>query len=323
LIEIGQYKTHPNSVRLQNGELFQYASPLETPMKMGDLMAWYHEETEKKELHPVALAALFHYNFVLIHPFDDGNGRISRLIMNYVLLKNNLPPIIIKTIEKKNYLNALNQADTGNLEAFVEFIASQLAWSLDKKKKAIKGESLDEPGDLDKKLYLLKKKLNEDDKVTLKYSIETIINTLEKSILPLLKVWESKLQEFDVFFNSRNNSILFDKVGISGDNLINVFNEIYTSSYPEIGFKKDIKLIKSVSLAVTFRGLRKKQTNGTYNGGSVSVAFFENAFEITCLNGRNIINKLYSQILSDNEIESIVSFLGNWLYDTIENEIEK
>ena len=59
-------------------------------MLMGELIEWYRTEQEKKAMHPVALAALLHYKFVCIHPFDDGNGRISRLLTNYVLLKKRL-----------------------------------------------------------------------------------------------------------------------------------------------------------------------------------------------------------------------------------------
>ena len=82
-IEIGQYKSTPNSVLLKNGEMHEYASPEETPALMGDLMKWYNENLNV--LTPVQLAAEFHYRFVCIHPFDDGNGRVARLIMNYIL----------------------------------------------------------------------------------------------------------------------------------------------------------------------------------------------------------------------------------------------
>lgn len=81
-ITIGEYKRHANSVRLQNGEMFDYASPAETPMLMGDMLEWYKIEQEKGEMHPIELAALLHYRFVRIHPFDGGNGRISRLLLN-------------------------------------------------------------------------------------------------------------------------------------------------------------------------------------------------------------------------------------------------
>jgi Fic family protein len=109
-VEIGQYKTSPNSVQLKNGEIHEYASPEETPALMGDLLNWYN--SSKDQLHPVQLAAEFHYKLVCIHPFDDGNGRVARLIMNYILLKNNYPPVIIKSEDKESYLTALQKADT-------------------------------------------------------------------------------------------------------------------------------------------------------------------------------------------------------------------
>lgn len=156
-IEVGNYKTQPNSVRLQNGEIFHYASPEETPILMGDLISWYKEEERKKELHPIELAALLHYRFVRIHPFDDGNGRISRLLMNYVLFKHNLPPVIIKSADKKNYLFALNQADAGDIGAFIDYIKQQIVWSFELYIKAAKGEPLDEDGDLQKEIAIWKK----------------------------------------------------------------------------------------------------------------------------------------------------------------------
>ena len=125
-IKVGNYKEYPNSVRLQSGEIFHYASPEETPIKMGELIAWLREEEEKQEVHPVVLAALLHYNFVRIHPFDDGNGRLSRLLMNYVLFKHNLPPVVIKSADKKEYLRVLGDADSGNPEPLIEYISQQL-----------------------------------------------------------------------------------------------------------------------------------------------------------------------------------------------------
>ena len=144
LITPGEYKKHYNSVRLQNGEIFNYATPEETPSLMTDLVQWYREETGKKELHPVSLAALLHYKFVRIHPFDDGNGRISRLLMNYVLYRNAFPPVIIKSVNKKDYLFALNKADAADINAFVMYIAKQMIWSLDLSIMAANGGNIDE-----------------------------------------------------------------------------------------------------------------------------------------------------------------------------------
>ena len=154
LITPGEYKKEPNSVLLQNGEMFHYASPEDTPVMMKELLEWYCEAATQQKLHPVEIAALMHYKFIRIHPFDDSNGRTSRLLMNYVLLRHNYPPVIIKSADKKNYLNALNKADVGDVNAFVEYISEQLVLSLEMSLKATKGESIEELDDIEKEITL-------------------------------------------------------------------------------------------------------------------------------------------------------------------------
>jgi Fic family protein len=157
-IQIGDNKKFSNWVQLSNGEVFEYTKPEDTRIEMGELIAWLRAEQGENKLHAVELAALFHYRFVRIHPFDDGNGRISRLLMNYILLGANLPPVIIKSHDKKNYLRSLREADAGNPEAMIDYISIQLLWSMEMSIKAAKGESVNEPGDLDKKMTVLKQK---------------------------------------------------------------------------------------------------------------------------------------------------------------------
>ncbi len=216
-LKVGQYKEFYNSVRLQNGEMFDYASPQDTPIKMAELMQFYHKETEKNELHAVELAAFIHYKFVRIHPFGDGNGRISRLLMNYVLLKNGFPPIVIKSADKKNYLNALNQADTGNLQAFVDYIAKQLVWSLELVLKATKGENIEKTNDIYKEIEMFKKKqqlpsnmqaellklyatgISDENLAEIKEVIAKFL--FEKAQDKADKIWEEKKYNQDTFNN--------------------------------------------------------------------------------------------------------------------------
>lgn len=106
----GQYKSAPNHVITSTGEMHHYATPENTPAKMGDLMAWFHREADKAELHPLILAATFHYQFVVIHPFDDGNGRMARLLMNLIFMQYGYPPVIIPLDKKGEYLLALETA---------------------------------------------------------------------------------------------------------------------------------------------------------------------------------------------------------------------
>ena len=185
LIIPGEYKKTPNSVRLSNGEMFNYPSPEETPALMGDLIDWYEKETKSKELHPVHIAALFHYKLVRIHPFDDSNGRTSRLLMNYVLLKHGFAPLVIESTDKKNYLIALNEADAGDIQAFVDYIGKLgLRWH-ELYLKALKGEKIEQEGDFEKEVEILKKNLTHKQKITQKISKQTILTTFDNSLLKL------------------------------------------------------------------------------------------------------------------------------------------
>jgi Fic family protein len=110
-IKVGVYKTRPNSVITVTGESFDYASPEETPAFMHDLITWYNKEDEANVLSPIELAALFHYRYIRIHPFEDGNGRIARLLVNYILMRHDYRMIVIQSADKDNYLRILHQCD--------------------------------------------------------------------------------------------------------------------------------------------------------------------------------------------------------------------
>ena len=111
VIHAGQYKTRPNSVITRYGDRFEYASPEETPALMTDLVDWYNQAEKDGKLSPVELAILFHYRYIRIHPFEDGNGRIARLLVNYILAKHNYPMIVVRSKNKSEYLEALHAAD--------------------------------------------------------------------------------------------------------------------------------------------------------------------------------------------------------------------
>ncbi|MCL5101392.1 MAG: Fic family protein [Candidatus Parvarchaeota archaeon] len=80
----------------------------------------------RKILHPVELAAFLHDRLVNIHPFTDGNGRTARLLVNWVLIRNRLPPVIIEAVIKEQYYNVIEKADRGDHKPFSVFLADQL-----------------------------------------------------------------------------------------------------------------------------------------------------------------------------------------------------
>ena len=111
VIHAGQYKTRPNSVITRYGDRFEYASPEETPALMSDLVDWYNDAERSGKFTPIELAAIFHYRYIRIHPFEDGNGRIARLMVNYILTRHDYPMIVVRSRKKKQYIEALHRTD--------------------------------------------------------------------------------------------------------------------------------------------------------------------------------------------------------------------
>jgi Fic family protein len=93
----------------------------EVAQKMEEFIKEY--ETHKTTMHPVELAAFVHIEFVGTHPFVDGNGRTSRLLMNLELIKAGFPPVVINVEDRLEYYKALDAAHTTNsYELFLELM---------------------------------------------------------------------------------------------------------------------------------------------------------------------------------------------------------
>lgn len=101
----GKIRTHQVAI---SGSRFLPPSPIEVNFLLKEFFEWYHQH--KNIVHPVELAALVHLKFVTIHPFSDGNGRISRLLMNFVLNKHRYPLMDIPYEKRTGYYNALERS---------------------------------------------------------------------------------------------------------------------------------------------------------------------------------------------------------------------
>lgn len=102
---------------------------LKVPKLMAELTHWINHNPGK--LHLVELAALAHYKFVEIHPFYDGNGRTSRLLMNLILMQRGYPPVVVLAADRQRYYNALAKADHGDYAPFINLMAQFVENSLD------------------------------------------------------------------------------------------------------------------------------------------------------------------------------------------------
>ncbi len=117
------YKQIPNMIL---GRHLELTPPDKVHDEMRRLLKWYLENNEK--MHPLELAFKFHHQFERIHPFADGNGRVGRMLLNYILIKKGYYPLIIRKTHRNKYIKALQAADNGQYVPLMRF-------SLDKAKE--------------------------------------------------------------------------------------------------------------------------------------------------------------------------------------------
>jgi Fic family protein len=316
-ISAGKYKTSPNHVETVTGEIFYFATPEETPAKMTDLVNWYNEKIANKNLNPLLIAAEFHYKFIRIHPFDDGNGRTARILMNFILMQFGFPPVIIKTQDKANYFAALQVADAGNLEAFIKYIAQNLIGSLEIMIAGANGEDIEEGDDLDKEIALLELRLNSFENKTV-----TKKHTLDRNFI------EHFVFSFVVGFFKTNNK--FSKLYKENHFYIQIGNEInYLDNESYLDFLKTnfekVYENKEFVFEYSFKNLKKLKLNQSLFFSKIESKFLPNYLRIK-INDRDYIDIKYEINIVDKEVKKIIAKEVKRHKDFIEQritEIEK
>lgn len=272
-VHAGVYKTRPNSVKTVTGELFEYASVEETPSLMHDLIEWYNEAEKKTELSPIELASLFHYRYIRIHPFEDGNGRISRLIVNYILAKHGYSMIVVKSDDKTNYLTALHQCDivVGSVPAIgavaeleqitplVDYLSKCLERALTISIKAAKGESIEEEDDFAKQLKIIernsKKEIPQDAHIVTPQDKIDIFNTFHRHLTERLM---DALNPAFVFYNTTTPQYFMskDKDKISGSGFFNLNYKEELNANLSVKDKKVLEDAQSIVLHIYLDGVK-------------------------------------------------------------------
>jgi len=103
---------------------------IEVASKMEEFIHWY--KTSAQELHPIERACRVHIDFVGIHPFIDGNGRTSRLLMNFELMKSGFPPVVLRVEHRLAYYDALDKAHTlGDYSDFISLVSQSVEESFE------------------------------------------------------------------------------------------------------------------------------------------------------------------------------------------------
>ncbi len=156
----GHYKTHSNSVAafdehgVQIGIVFQTATPFDTPRLMAELVAWVNEERQAARLHPLLIITLCIVVFLEIHPFQDGNGRLSRVLTTLLLLQAGYAYVPYSSLEsviernKEAYYLALRQTqgtirtEAPDWQPWLAFFLRSLAEQVRRLEKKVEREKI-------------------------------------------------------------------------------------------------------------------------------------------------------------------------------------
>jgi len=156
----GNYKTNPNSVAAfdetgaQVGIVFQTATPFDTPRLMSELVAWVDRERGAGRLHPLLIIALCIVVFLEVHPFQDGNGRLSRVLTTLLLLQAGYAYVPYSSLEsvieqgKEAYYLALRQtqgtirAESPNWQPWLVFFLRSLADQVGRLEQKVEREKI-------------------------------------------------------------------------------------------------------------------------------------------------------------------------------------
>ncbi|NKC10740.1 MAG: Fic family protein [Gammaproteobacteria bacterium] len=117
----GEYKSLPNNPRRRDGTVHEYCPPELVRDEMARLVEWYRQS--ENTIPPEVLSAWLHHRFTQIHPFQDGNGRVARALATLVFLKRGLFPLVIRDSDRTQYIEALEDADSGNLHGLVNLFS--------------------------------------------------------------------------------------------------------------------------------------------------------------------------------------------------------
>lgn len=320
-IKIGQYKTSPNHVKTVSGDIHYYTNPEDVTFEMNNLLEWYRN-AEAENLHPVVMSAIFHHKFTAIHPFDDGNGRLARILSNFILLKHNYPVIVIKNRDKVQYYAALNIADNGIYEDLVKLFTENIGYSLDIMQRAINGENINEVDDLDKEIELFVKESRISSLTTLDFEkdrrkiVEIYVVNLLKYLLPKLnRIGDLFQQSYIKYLESE--SILSDYQSFLNnlypdDSPVDEFNfSIYFDDHIQDEFDLDL----NIEIILKRKTIKYSAERSFVVSSPVLDDFFTKEI---------ILSNMYSYEIGYNQIyNEVATEIINYIINFIKNKTKK
>jgi Fic family protein len=304
-IEVGQYKTAPNHVLTVTGEIFRFAEPIEVPSKMQQLVSSVNAMSGKTDLEALVAAAKAHYELVVIHPFDDGNGRMARLVMNLVLIKHGFPPAIINTQDKENYFAALRQADGGQFEVFVDYVAKCVCASLHIMLAGARGESIEETDEQDRQIKMLARLLDQrGGRTQFERTASNVQSLFESDFRPLVGALYEKARLFQDLYLNLHVTVQAHGTAESSSDHMPYFEPLFSALTAEC---------ESFAADFEFSHLRYRGGDGAHYSWTIFFQLHPSSYMIVynspSIVSNNSYQKQYGEHLQPDEMKAIIKHL--------------
>lgn len=326
--KIGKWKTKSNYIINYKGEHFDFLPPSEVPEKIHTLLDKTNaaidaiNNNKKNAPHPLDVALQFHLDYVLIHPFYDGNGRTARILTNLLLISFGYPPFWVKTDERNAYNQYIAdiQGHGGKSDLFFNYVSDLIIRSQQLVLDAIAGNEIEDPDDLDKELALLKAELKGENILSVEANSENICDAIENNIIPIYNIIEEKCATIKEFFFETHR-----RIEVAVEHTQNLtFVDLDKMSLEEI--KTDWLKNKVRDNGIKINKLRynyilkgfKKDISGRSFWFDIEVIFDEYNYTIQTIKNRNNPPQLpYGRKLSDSELLTFVKPLIKEVIDSI------
>ena len=326
--KIGKWKEKPNYLINYKNEKFDFIAPIDVPQRMHALIDKTNaaidsiQAHKKNHPHPVDVALQFHLDYVLIHPFYDGNGRTARILTNLLLISFGYPPFWVKEAERSVYNQYIAdiQGYGGKPDLFFEFVADLILRSQKIIVDAIEGRSIDEADDLDKRVAMLDRLMEGmDEEIQVTFNQEVLDQMIPQLAEPLIKSLHQKATKVSSLFSHTELSYQLDGNGWSSQSLEFLHHKM----------KNDLPiraLIHDINFEIRFHKLKKLGVKAFDERVNLHIKFDTHKYQITADPGDIKRERLYHQIPSEDQFNEIASEIIDALMSRIEgrvNEIQK
>lgn len=322
--KIGGWKTEPNYIYNYKNERFDFALPAEVPARMHDLLNKTNTaidaitSNKKDAPHPIDVALQFHLDYVIIHPFYDGNGRTARIFTNLLLISFGYPPFWVKTNERTIYNQYIGdiQGYGGSPDLFFEFAADMILRSQQLVLDAIAGKEIEEPDDIDKRVAMLDRMMEGMDEPIQKTQNEEVMKQMLSEVVePLFRKVFEKILKISSLFSSTDFTYFIDGGGSEHNNINDLIENI------EIGWEQKKGIVGNINLQIRLSKLKKLGTKAFDMHEEIRINFEKHKYQVL-LQDKETIDRLYHQILSSEKIDEIASKFVNILINRIEEQVK-